>query len=264
MQRVILPKNKTYHFKVGEMSYSVLGKGKPLLMIHGSMSSDPWCELEFTLAKYYKLYLVDLPGFGSSDTVNGAIHNTDLFSDALDAFIMHENLSDVPVVGFSLGAVTAIKSASKGVLKGKLVLIGLPGNVKNKKLRIASFLPLRVRRFLASSSIARKKILIPIFKDVIGIRDNKRDNILYKAMLSTSVKSLTDINMYEKKDKSVQALLKMVKNQTCFLYGSDDKLRESTKDFVSNQIIIEGADHVVFDSQPEKTLDILLSTLERS
>ncbi len=261
MKRLKIPKSKTYQFQGTVMNYTVLGRGNPVILVHGSMSHDPWCDIEFELAKHYKLYLLDLPGFGASETVRGAVHDTELFSNALDAFIRHKKLSAVPLVGFSLGAVTAIKSASKGSVSGKLILIGLPGNVKNMKLRMASFLPLRIRRTLALSSFARKRILIPIFKDVIGITDKKRDKTLYDAMLSTGVESLTDINMFEKKDKRVQSLLKNVKNETVFMYGSKDKLLLSTQDYVDMQIIIEDADHVVFSSQPKKTLSILRSLL---
>lgn len=238
-----------------------MGKGQPVILVHGSMSYDPWCDMEFELAKNFKLYLLDLPGFGASEIVKGVVHSTDLFSEALDGFIRHTKLQNAPVVGFSLGAVAAIKSASSGYLKGKLILIGLPGNVKNKKLRIASFLPLQIRRAAALTSIGRRKILIPIFKDVIGIKDSKRDGILFDAMLSTSVNSLTDIKMYERPENQVKNLLCNVKNETVFIYGSQDKLINSTSDFVDGPIIIQDADHVVFSSQPEKTLSVLKSEI---
>ncbi len=261
MKRLIVPHSKTFIFRGAVMNYTVIGGGKPVILVHGSMSHDPWCDMEFELAKYFQLYLPDLPGFGASEEVKGPVHDTDLFSDALDEFVNHTKLSHAPVIGFSLGGVTAIKSASKGNLNGKLVLIGVPGKVKNKKLRIASLLPIRLRHNLALSSLARKKILIPIFKDVIGIKDKERDHILYDAMLSTSVKSLTDINMFERKDRNVLSLLKRVKNETVFIYGEYDKLLTSTKNFVVDPTIIKGADHVVFSSQPQKTLSTLRDIL---
>lgn len=244
------------------MNYTVVGKGKPVILVHGSMSYDPWCDMEYELAKDYKLYLLDLPGFGASETVKRVVHDTDLFSEALDAFIKHTKLFDAPTVGFSLGAVAAIKSATRGYLKGKIILIGLPGNINNKKLRIASLLPLQIRRAAALTSIGRRKILIPIFKDVIGIKDSKRDGILFDAMLSTSVNSLTDINMYERPENQVKNLLCYVKNETVFIYGSHDKLLYTTKNIVKNPIIIQNADHVVFSSQPAETLKIIKNQLD--
>jgi ATP-dependent Clp endopeptidase proteolytic subunit ClpP len=35
------------------------------------------------LAKDYKVYILDLPGFGGSDVVKGKVHNSDLFVEAL-------------------------------------------------------------------------------------------------------------------------------------------------------------------------------------
>jgi len=45
----------------------IVGQGKPLVMIHGwGMHSGVWQPLIKQLSKHYMLYLVDLPGMGSS------------------------------------------------------------------------------------------------------------------------------------------------------------------------------------------------------
>jgi pimeloyl-[acyl-carrier protein] methyl ester esterase len=45
----------------------IIGQGQPLVMIHGwGMHSGVWQHLLKTLSKQYMLYLVDLPGHGSS------------------------------------------------------------------------------------------------------------------------------------------------------------------------------------------------------
>ncbi len=51
MRRKILLKNEIYNFSGAEMSYSVIGRGKPIILIHGAMSHDPWCGMEISLAK---------------------------------------------------------------------------------------------------------------------------------------------------------------------------------------------------------------------
>ena len=52
------------------MNIKVIGNGEPLLLIHGwGMSGKIWDIIEINLSKYYKLYIVDLPGMGESDEI---------------------------------------------------------------------------------------------------------------------------------------------------------------------------------------------------
>ena len=45
----------------------IIGQGQPLVMMHGwGMHSGVWQPLVKRLSKDYMLYLVDLPGMGSS------------------------------------------------------------------------------------------------------------------------------------------------------------------------------------------------------
>ncbi len=141
----------TYLFNNAKMGFSVVGKGKPVILVHGSMISNPWCGFEKELAKSYKVYIPYLPGFGSSDAVDGKRHTTDLFADALCAFVNETELNHAPVVALSLGSVVAVKSAAEGCVKGELILVGMPGNVKSKKLKIASLIPVWLRRAFGSN-----------------------------------------------------------------------------------------------------------------
>ncbi len=46
--------------------YQVIGEGKPLILIHGLSGSSLWWLRNIkVLAQFYRVYLVDLPGFGS-------------------------------------------------------------------------------------------------------------------------------------------------------------------------------------------------------
>ena len=50
------------------MNVAEIGQGKPLVFIHGwSNNWVGWTLLAEKLAPRYKLYLMDLPGFGDSD-----------------------------------------------------------------------------------------------------------------------------------------------------------------------------------------------------
>ena len=52
------------------MNIKIIGEGEPLLLIHGwGMSGKIWEVIETDLSKYYKLYIVDLPGMGKSEEI---------------------------------------------------------------------------------------------------------------------------------------------------------------------------------------------------
>jgi pimeloyl-[acyl-carrier protein] methyl ester esterase len=49
------------------MLYKVLGKGEPIVMIHGwAMSSEIWIDLANKIAKTQQVFLIDLPGMGTN------------------------------------------------------------------------------------------------------------------------------------------------------------------------------------------------------
>ncbi len=57
----------------------------------------------------------------------------------------------------------------------------------------------------------------------------------------------------------VLALLRQLTEE----YGEKDKLLNSTKELVKDPLVIEGADHNPFTSQPASTLNLLRKILEK-
>ena len=49
------------------MHIKIIGKGKPVVLIHGwGMSGRIWEDLSETMRINYKLFIIDLPGMGKS------------------------------------------------------------------------------------------------------------------------------------------------------------------------------------------------------
>ncbi|WP_165423691.1 alpha/beta fold hydrolase [Ktedonosporobacter rubrisoli] len=52
--------------------YEVIGKGEPVIMVHGLCGSTRWWSCNINeLAQRYRLYLLDLPGFGAMNRAPG-------------------------------------------------------------------------------------------------------------------------------------------------------------------------------------------------
>lgn len=58
---------ENYNWTFGNIRYTVMGKGEPILLIHRPMESlFEWESVIMSLAKHYKVYALDLIGFGFS------------------------------------------------------------------------------------------------------------------------------------------------------------------------------------------------------
>jgi pimeloyl-ACP methyl ester carboxylesterase len=90
-----------------ELFYKTMGEGKPLVILHGLFgSSDNWLTHAKKLADYFKVYLVDQRNHGHSpwsDDFNYQIMVDDLF-----ALVTKEGLSDIILMGHSMGGKTAM------------------------------------------------------------------------------------------------------------------------------------------------------------
>lgn len=64
-----------YEWRLGKIGYSVKGNGRPIVLIHDSTigsSSEIWGKNIDELAKNFKVYALDLLGYGTSERVNTA------------------------------------------------------------------------------------------------------------------------------------------------------------------------------------------------
>ena len=86
------------------MNIKVIGNGEPLLLIHGwGMSGKIWDVIEVNLSKYYKLYIVDLPGMGKSDEIQ------DYSLKNLVNQLYKKLPKKISILGWSLGGIIALK-----------------------------------------------------------------------------------------------------------------------------------------------------------
>jgi len=85
------------------MLYKVIGKGEPIVMIHGwAMSSEIWIDLANKIAKNHQVFLIDLPGMGSNK-------NTQFIDmDKINVEINALNLPHFSIMGWSFGGQIAL------------------------------------------------------------------------------------------------------------------------------------------------------------
>ncbi len=88
----------------------VIGRGQPVLMLHGlGMQSSQWLPFIAPFLGRFKFYMPDFRGFGRSAAIG--LNQPDVFENHaqdIEDVIQHFKLSNFYLVGYSLGASTAL------------------------------------------------------------------------------------------------------------------------------------------------------------
>ena len=107
--------------------YEIHGVGEPLILLHGGLGSiDMFGEVLPLLAKGRQVIAVDLQGHGRTADIDRPIRY-ELMADDIAALIKFLKLPKADVMGYSLGAGTAIRTAIQHPDKvRKLVVVSSP------------------------------------------------------------------------------------------------------------------------------------------
>ncbi len=120
--------------KDAKIYYEVYGRGEPLLLIHGSVYGyiDEFENIFPLLTQNHKVIAVALRGHGKSE-IGDRDYSYDLFAEDMIAVLNSEKFDRIDVMGFSSGAITAVKMAAdypERVMKVVSIAGALSGNDK--------------------------------------------------------------------------------------------------------------------------------------
>ena len=110
---------------MSKLFYREYGNGKPLIILHGLLgSSDNWLLHGKLFAKTFNVFIIDQMNHGNSphsQSINYKTLTIDLFN-----FIKSKNLSEVNIIGHSMGGKVAMKFAiDYEDLVSKLVIVDI-------------------------------------------------------------------------------------------------------------------------------------------
>ncbi len=136
----------------GLVHYEALGRGKPLLLLHGWLGSwRYWVPVMEELSVDYRVYAFDLWGFGDSDR-RADRYDVESYVRLLDAFIENLGILNIrlPVVGHALGAVVALLWAARNPDRiDRVMAVSMPliGTAINRRLTVPGALNLFDKAF---------------------------------------------------------------------------------------------------------------------
>lgn len=119
-----------YRWPLGSIYYQVRGEGKPVVLIHGigaGESSFEWRHNFDALSRHFKVYALDLPGFGQSER-RDLRYTADLYVLALMDFLRDVVGEPAALVASSLSGAFAVRlAAQRPELVERLVLVAPTG-----------------------------------------------------------------------------------------------------------------------------------------
>ena len=124
--------------KIGNsnINYEVLGEGTPVILLHGWLTDmETMRPIASSLMQSFKVYLVDVIGFGKSDALEKPI-NTDEYGDFLSSFCKELNIEDPILIGHSNGGRIIINAVGRKLVNPrKIVLIDSAGLKPKRPLK---------------------------------------------------------------------------------------------------------------------------------
>ncbi len=117
------------------INYEVMGEGNPVILLHGWLANlETMKPLANNLSQNFKVYLVDIIGFGKSDLPETSL-NTDDFGNFLKDFIDELKIKNPILIGHSNGGRMIINAVGRKIVNPKkIVLIDSAGIKPKRKL----------------------------------------------------------------------------------------------------------------------------------
>lgn len=276
--------------KIGEVSeitidekrtlrYLKEGKGDPLILIHTIRT-----QLEYfqgvipQLAEHYTVYAIDLPGHGASSIDTKANYDEPYMREALIYFIKKLNLTNVTLVGESIGAVLALTIASK--LPESISKV-IASNTYDYDMRYAD----GVRRGNIFANIVLSNYALPIHGAIFAALENwlflgmvLKGGLRNKKWMPKALLSLINRTGYRKGYRYVERnvfanwqswgkareLYSNVKAPVKLVYSEYDWSTLSERERTAKQlggvkiITIKNSGHFGFIDQPKKISEVIL------
>ena len=159
--------------KINELNinYEVLGEGKPVILLHGWLANlETMRPIADNLCQNFKVYLVDIVGFGKSDSPEHPL-KTDDFGDFLKQFMDALDIKNPILIGHSNGGRTIINAVGRGIIKAnKIILIDSAGiKPKRNLIYYAKIYFYKFGKFLLN--------LLPNIKPVKSLKENLRNKV---------------------------------------------------------------------------------------
>lgn len=115
------------------INYEVEGEGSPIILLHGWLTNlESMRPLTTNLVKNFKVYLVDVVGFGKSDLPEEPLNSND-FAEFLKEFMEKLEIENPILIGHSNGGRIIINAVGNKLVKAKKIVLIDSAGIKPKR-----------------------------------------------------------------------------------------------------------------------------------
>lgn len=197
------------------INYEIMGEGNPVILLHGWLADlETMRPIANSLCQNFKVYLVDIVGFGKSDLPEHPL-NTDDFGDFLAEFVNTLKIENPILIGHSNGGRMIINAVGRGIVAPrKVVLIDSAGLVPKRKPKYY----IKIAIFKAGKAVLNKLPDVGIFKKFKEKLFNRVGSADYRAsapVLRETMKKIINEDMTDK--------LPNINVPTLLIWGTNDQ-----------------------------------------
>lgn len=115
------------------INYEVLGEGNPVILLHGWLATlETMRPIANSLSQNFKVYLVDIVGFGQSDLPEHPLKSDD-FGDFLKDFVDKLEIKNPILIGHSNGGRMIINAVGRGKVSAKKIVLIDSAGIKPRR-----------------------------------------------------------------------------------------------------------------------------------
>lgn len=215
-----VPRFKTEYVERIKIHYREAGRGEPLLLVHGYMSSLNFFNPVFKeLSQRYKVISIDMPGYGLSDKRCELNYTKEAAADLIVKFMHQKSISSFNILGHSMGGEVSLNVAYKypEAVK-KLILVNSTGYYETPKTKVPAFLQkiactsFTLHAAMMGRNLYNKQILSPQYLDAI-----------YSLNSSLPKETIYKINAYNDSG-SLKNKISHIHTPTLVIWGSKDRV----------------------------------------
>lgn len=116
-----------------DINYEVLGEGKPVVLLHGWLTDlETMRPIANNLKDSFKVYLIDVIGFGKSSLPEHALTTND-FGDFLKELLEKLNIQKPILIGHSNGGRIIINAVGRGLVEPRKIVLMDSAGLKPKR-----------------------------------------------------------------------------------------------------------------------------------
>lgn len=198
-----------------ELNYICEGQGKDVLILHGwGANIDTVLPIVNLLKTHFKVYAMDLPGFGQSTEPEEVFGSKD-YGRIVKKFTDKMNIKDAILIGHSFGGkISILLGVHYPEIVDKIVLIDSAGLIPKRGLDY----------YLKVYSFKTLRFLYKTF--FFWLEDDERMEKFYKKFGSTDYKDADGIMrkiLVKVVNEDLESILKNIKSPTLLIWGDEDR-----------------------------------------